>query len=1115
MISSGCLTDEVLVDMLERRLTPDAVSDIHGHAAQCPPCRKLLIEIARNGPPPGETGTIRFPSSKPPPSPSAPSGSSPDTVGAWEPPQAFDEFRLVRVLGRGGMGVVYLAHDTTLDRLVAIKFIAAAQPSESSRVHFTTEARAIARLKHPNVVTVHRVGEVEGHPYLVSEYIVGQRLSEVELPMPWRRVLGIGYGLAQGLGAAHRQGVLHRDIKPGNVILAFDGEVKLLDFGLAELIDDAAGVSPNAPRSIAGTPRYMAPEVLKGGAATPQSDIYALGLVLHELCTGTVAHRKDLWTGSLTARWPEAGGAAARAPVHEKAGPPGMAVSGIDPDFTAIIDRCLRSEPVERFGSVEALLEELERLVRPGAARLLPAGNPYRGLYPFEAKHRALFFGRDDDARAILERLRHESLVLIAGDSGAGKSSLCRAGIVPRIAEGGLDEDREFTIVSMWPGRHPVAALAAALAPVLGRNEAELGAALAATSDVAWLGQELRERCREARGVLLLVDQLEELLTLSDPAGAARLGEILAELALPAPGVRVLLAVRGDFLTRLGALRGLGDHVQRALYLLRPLSPAGMREAIVGPARSQGVVFESEALIATLMESMEQGAGSLPLLQFALAELWERRDRASGRLTRAALEAMGGVAGALSRHADAVMAQLGPGERQAARRLFVRLVTGEGTRITRTEAELGMADDEARAAARALVEGRLLYTAPSNGEPTYQMAHEALIESWGTLRNWLDEDIGHRAIRQRIEAASAEWERLGRAGEALWSERQLDEVRPIDPVVLGPNEQRFLAASHGAIRRRRLLQRLVWVGAVVVPLLLVSGSYVVLRVQRHFENERFIGALVGAAQGALAEGRASSTKASERQGQALALFDGQVPASGQQGQDTWDEAEKVWAEAIGQMKQADTAYAYADQALATALLRDSSHRDARRLRAELTYERILMAERFHQSELRDELLRLLDPLDEEHEWRRRLLADAELSVETTPPGARVTLKRYVSDRGLRRLADVSGLEAALTTPIAGLRLPPGSYLLSFALAGRAPVQWPILLERGERPRVRLDLPVSVPEGYVYIPPGCFLYGCGDPETVRKFLHTAPLHRTCRRQAPVAVTSATRSSIEQQ
>src|SRR5579885_2270547 len=152
---------------------------------------------------------------------------------ATGPPERFDEYRLVRPLGQGAMGQVYLAHDMLLDRPVAIKFIAqpAGEVGEAARQQFFTEARAIARLSHPNVVAIYRVGEIRRRPYLVSEFIRGESLARLDKPVPWPRALEIGIGLARGLGSAHRCGVLHRDIKPANIMLTPEGEVKLLDFG--------------------------------------------------------------------------------------------------------------------------------------------------------------------------------------------------------------------------------------------------------------------------------------------------------------------------------------------------------------------------------------------------------------------------------------------------------------------------------------------------------------------------------------------------------------------------------------------------------------------------------------------------------------------------------------------------------------------------------------------------------------------------------------------------------------------------------------------------------------------------------------------------------------------
>ena len=155
----------------------------------------------------------------------------------WTPPDEFDEYRIIREIGRGSMGSVYLARDIVLDRPVAMKFLGALHPDPAERERFLVEARAVARIQHPNVMSIFRVGEVKGRLYLVTEFIRGKSLADLDLPLPWTEVLGIGIGLARGLSAAHRQGVLHRDIKLSNAVIEEGAQVKLLDFGLAKLVD--------------------------------------------------------------------------------------------------------------------------------------------------------------------------------------------------------------------------------------------------------------------------------------------------------------------------------------------------------------------------------------------------------------------------------------------------------------------------------------------------------------------------------------------------------------------------------------------------------------------------------------------------------------------------------------------------------------------------------------------------------------------------------------------------------------------------------------------------------------------------------------------------------------
>ena len=281
------------------------------------------------------------------------------------------------------------------------------------------------------------------------------------------------------------------------------------------------------------------------------------------------------------------------------------------------------------------------------------------------------------------------------------------------------------------------------------------------------------------------------------------------------------MTVRSDFLARVAAVPGLGDELTRALYILRPLSPDKIREAIVGPAHIKGVSFESQALVDTLVESTAKTDGGLPLLQFALTELWEARKGDS--ITQAALDAIGGVAGALARHADQVMLTLPADQRIEARRILMALVTMEGTRARRSDEELARTP-AAEQALQVLVQARLLVARDSGDGATYEVAHEALLKGWDSLRRWLEEHAESRAAKQRLETATAEWFRLGKSREALWSARQLADVEQLEKADINRREGEFIEASKRGLRRQKQLRRAM---ALVIPgaLLVMYGGY--------------------------------------------------------------------------------------------------------------------------------------------------------------------------------------------------------------------------------------------------------------------------------------------------
>ena len=291
-------------------------------------------------------------------------------TNTWSPPTRFDGFELKSLIGQGGMGRVYLAQEELLERPVAIKFVLSA--SRLARERFLTEARAVARLGHANIVAIYRIGEVDGQPYVAYEYVAGRNLDEHPRPAPWPDVLRIGLGVSRALSAAHSRGVLHRDVKPANILESHAGEIKLVDFGLAKLDrnDDSAAppstrdsdgapasvteltaeAGTTAPGVLAGTPLYIAPEQWLGESATAASDVFALGLVLYELATGAIPHA-DLPPLEI-----------ARAVVGRDLPP----IPSVRPDFPLalwrVIERALQRRTAARFASAVELLEALESL---------------------------------------------------------------------------------------------------------------------------------------------------------------------------------------------------------------------------------------------------------------------------------------------------------------------------------------------------------------------------------------------------------------------------------------------------------------------------------------------------------------------------------------------------------------------------------------------------------------------------------------------------------------------------------------------------------------------------------------------------------------------------------
>jgi hypothetical protein len=291
-------------------------------------------------------------------------------------------YRIVTIVGAGGMGIVYLAEDTTLGRLVALKAVDPAVSGDPVRVaRLRREARAAAALNHPHIATVYALEEFDGELYLASEYVPGATLREdlARGALSGRAVRDVLRQIADALESAHRRGIVHRDLKPENVVRLADGHVRILDFGLAQF-EDEPGPTRLTGEGMAGTPAYMAPEQIRGAVVDGRADLFALGIVGYELLAGRHPFAAPTPAATIASI------------LQDEPAPPVNAAGGRDASLhallTAVILRCLRKDPQERFqraGDVVTALDGVAMAsnVETGGRAAIPAPRAARWWWQF------------------------------------------------------------------------------------------------------------------------------------------------------------------------------------------------------------------------------------------------------------------------------------------------------------------------------------------------------------------------------------------------------------------------------------------------------------------------------------------------------------------------------------------------------------------------------------------------------------------------------------------------------------------------------------------------------------------------------------------------------------
>jgi WD40 repeat protein/DNA-binding SARP family transcriptional activator len=730
------------------------------------------------------------------------------------PPRAFGGsvrgYELREQVGRGDFGLVYRAYQPSVGREVAIKVIRPELVNRPSFVRgFEAEARLVAQLEHPYVVSLYDYWRDPEGAYLVMRWLRGASLRQALEKGPWNLAPAarLVSQVAGALSYAHRQGIVHRDLKPANVLLDEDGNAYLSDFGIAaRLVDrqDPGGV-------VTSSPAYLPPEELSGDPHTPRSDLYCLGLLTFELLTG----RRPPMDGALPSV----------AELHPQ----------LPRELDAVIARATAADPEARYETADAFAAAFagaagQAVVAPEPA-FTPAENPYKGLRAFEESDENEFFGRDALVAELSTALQEHRLVAVVGPSGIGKSSVVKAGLIPALRRGAAPGSESWLLTDMFPGSYPFEELGAALVRVAVERPDDLVEQL--SRDELGLRRVTKQVLPADTELVLVIDQFEELFTLTADQGVRRrfLDGLTALVDDARSRTRVLVTLRADFLDHPLRYPEFGELVRAGMVAVSTPSEDELAAAIERPAATVGVRFEP-GLVSQIIRDVQDEPGALPLLQFALTELFASRER--DVLTLEGYRATGGVIGALGGRAEEIYSSLDRRAQDAARQVFLRLVSvdaaGQDTRrrvrtreLRRLELEPLTLDEilDRFGAHRLLTFDR----EPLTRSPTVEVAHEALLDQWERLRAWIDERRADLLQHRRLVEAVDEWQESGRIEDLLPRQRRLLQfeawARGTD-LALTDDERAYLAEGRAradqASRRRARLRRGIVAGFAVLAL---------------------------------------------------------------------------------------------------------------------------------------------------------------------------------------------------------------------------------------------------------------------------------------------------------
>ncbi len=794
-------------------------------------------------------------------------------------------------IGAGGFGAVYKAYQSTIGREVAIKVILPSFSNHPDFIRrFESEAQLVARLEHPHITPLYDYWRDPEGAYLVMRWLRGGSLRDAlqngQFELPAAALLLDQ--IAGALSLAHRNAIIHLDIKPGNILLDEDGNAYLTDFGIAK---DLNLPSYNTHKdAIVGSLDYISPEQARNEPVTPRTDIYSLGVTLYEIVTGqhpfaNISSIERLYKHindplpvidsveiSLQAevnrviqkataknpeqRYPDALALAAdfRQAIglnRNSATVEALLTQREHEILQMIIDGLSNKEIAQKLtvtvgtvkwhvnqiygklgvrSRVQAIIRarELNLIAKHGeiiGAITIPTEdfrpqNPYKGLLAFQSADNQDFFGRENLTTKLIDRLKetgdYNRFLAIVGPSGSGKSSLVRAGVIPALWRGDLPGAEKWFVVDMLPGSHTF-------------DELEVALTRVAANHTGTLNEQLRRDNRgliRAAGLILpndgtelmvVIDQFEEMFTLvTDETERFQFLDLIYSAVVEVRSrVRIIITLRADFYDRPLHYPQFGELVRTRLETIMPLSSEELDRAISRPAERVGVTLEP-GLVSTIIGDVNYQPGVLPLLQYALTELFEKRE---GRIiSKVAYQAIGGTIGALAKRAEEVYLGFETKTQEMIHQIFLRLVTIDENkeptrrRTTRLELQALTTDiDTQDEIIDTFASYRLLALDidPSTRHATVEVAHEALLREWERLRSWLNEGREDIKLQRQLAQVALDWEQSQRESSFLLSGTRLATLTKWaseSKLVLTENERDYLQESHNEQQRQQVIE---------------------------------------------------------------------------------------------------------------------------------------------------------------------------------------------------------------------------------------------------------------------------------------------------------------------